>query len=425
MSNSLAIATVTKALAQIVQGGVAKVVPGADVKTERPDQTQSGARVNLFLYQVTPNATLRNAGLPTRDADGRVTMRPNTALNLHYLLSFYGDEKKFEPQRMLGGAVCGLLSEPVLSRTRISNASHDQNGDHLDQSNLVDAFEQVKITLLPLTLEELSKIWSLFYQIPYALSIAYLATVVVIETDDSAQTILPVLKRGEKDQGVETNLGPFPGLDSIHIGEGNDDDARLRQPSYPSATLNTILTLRGHNLGGDSLSVRFAHPHLPPGDQIPDIPVTPIPGRNDEIKLLIPNPNADESTWAAGIYSVTVIQTTGGKQRGTNSLPLPLAPQIQSMTVGPRDAEQNVEVTVTALPEVWPTQQAVLVLPDREITCEPRANRSDLLKFQVNDPASGQAVVRLRVDGVETLQFKRDPGPPPASTMDTRSVNFP
>src|SRR6185369_9559578 len=206
MSNHLAIATVTKALAQMLDAAVKAVVDSARAEAQRPDPNAKGARVNVFLYQVSPNAALRNGDLPTRNSIGQVTRRPTSALDLHYLLTFYGDEPALEPQRMLGAAVRGLVAEPGLSRDRIVSVTKDDNGDKLSGSNLADAFEQVKFTPVPLTLEELSRIWSIFYQTPYALSVAYLATVVLIESEEPTQPALPVLRRGQADQGVETML---------------------------------------------------------------------------------------------------------------------------------------------------------------------------------------------------------------------------
>lgn len=425
MSNHLAIATVTKALAQILDEEVKTVVDSASVDTQRPDGKETGARVHLFLYQVTPNAALRNSDLPTRDASGRVTNRPTTALDLHYLLTFYGDEKKLEPQRMLGGAVRRLLAEPGLTRERILNVSHDDGGDKMDGSNLANAVEQVKFTPSPLSLEELSRIWSIFYQTPYALSVAYSASAVLIESEEPARAALPVLKRGEQDQGVDTALGPFPSLESLHIGEGDDDVARFRQQSYPSAKLGTILTLRGQNLGGEAFAVRFTNPRLPLPESVLDVSAALTVGRKDEIKLSIPNPLADQTKWAAGIYSVAVLVTRGGRQRSTNSLPLSFAPQIQNIATGVRDLDGNVLVTVTANPAVRLTQPASLVLPDREVAAEIRASQGDPLEFLVPNPANGKVNVRLRVDGVDSLQFKRDPGPPSQLVLDSQSVTFP
>ena len=75
MSNSLAIATVTAALAQLVRTAAQGAVGGADVIIGRPEAPANGdaqPRVRLYLYQVTPNAALRNADLPTRRGNGEV-----------------------------------------------------------------------------------------------------------------------------------------------------------------------------------------------------------------------------------------------------------------------------------------------------------------------------------------------------------------
>lgn len=404
MSNYLAVATVTKALAQILDTAVKSAVNSAGAVTQRPDPGTKTACVDLFLYQVTPNAALRNSDLPTRNAQGLVSTRPTSALDLHYLMSFYGDDAKFEPQRMLGAVVRSLLAEPGLTRARILSVSKDDNGDTMSGSNLADAVEQVKFTPQGLTIDELSRIWSIFYQVPYALSLAYIATVVLIESEEPALATLPVLQRGKNDQGVTTQLGPVPQLDGWHIGEGDDDAARLAFPSYPSARLGTILTLHGQNLGGDSMVVRLVHQHLQ--QNVPDIPVTLTSGRPNEIKLAIPNVNADPSQWAAGIYSVAVVITTGSVQRSTNSLALPFAPQITAISAAARDGSGNVLVTVTAAPVVQAAQPAFLSLPDRDVPANPRTLNTDPVQFSLINPAAGQVTVRLRVDGVDSMQFK-------------------
>jgi hypothetical protein len=422
MSNYLAVATVTKALFQIVDGAVKNVVVGSSAVLQRPGPGIKSACADLFLYQVTPNAALRNSDLPTRNAQGQTVTRPSTSLDLHYLISFYGDDSKYEPQRMLGAVVRGFLAEPGLTRDRILAVSKDDNGDQMSGSNLADAFEQVKLTPQGLSVDELSRIWSIFYQIPYALSIAYTATVVTIESEEPVLAAQPVLQRGQNDRGVETQLGPFPQLDSWHIGEGNDDAARLRLPSYPSARLGTILTLRGRNLGGDSLVVQLVNPRLE--ISVPDLPASITAGRPGELKVAIPNATADASKWLAGIYSVSIAVTNGTATRNTNTLPLPFAPQISAVNVSARDGDGNVTVTVTPAPAARKDQVAFLSLPDRDVAASPRANDGDPLRFLVLSPAAGQVAVRLRVDGVDSLQFKSQ-GVPPVPVLDLQKITFP
>src|SRR5271165_5220408 len=78
---------------------------GAAVTTLRPDAQLSVADatgINIFLYQVLPNASLRNCDLPTRRSDGTLVQRPRIALDLNYLFTFYGNDAELEPQRLLG-----------------------------------------------------------------------------------------------------------------------------------------------------------------------------------------------------------------------------------------------------------------------------------------------------------------------------------
>ena len=118
MSNSLAVAMVTAALRRVL-GGVLVAVPAGGVEntrvtTLRPDMLSAAdgdARgINIFLYQVATNAALAGNMLPVRRADGSLLNRPEQALDLHYLLTFSGDENALEPQRMLGAAVTGLVA---------------------------------------------------------------------------------------------------------------------------------------------------------------------------------------------------------------------------------------------------------------------------------------------------------------------------
>lgn len=199
MSNFLAIATVTATLSQVLQAAVGTDVPGATVSTVRPASAGSGipiTGVNLYLYQVMPCASLRNADLPTRRADGQVVQRPQVALDLHYLLTFYGDEAQLEPQRLLGSVARTLHARPVLTRQRIQQTlAVEPFRTLLASSNLAAGAELVKFSPISLSLEELSKLWSVFFQTTYTLSVAYQGSVVLIESDDTPQGSQPVETR--------------------------------------------------------------------------------------------------------------------------------------------------------------------------------------------------------------------------------------
>ena len=58
-------------------------------RTPPPDNPQ----LNLFLYNVVRNTGWSGQGLPARDAHGRRSGNPMLALDLHYLLSAYGNRE--------------------------------------------------------------------------------------------------------------------------------------------------------------------------------------------------------------------------------------------------------------------------------------------------------------------------------------------
>lgn len=197
MSNFLAIATVTAALRDILQDVASEAVPGANVTLKRPERVnndgQDKAAINLFLYQAGPNPTWANVDLPRRDTTGRFVQRPLVALDLFYLLSFHGSELEMEPQRLLGKTVIELHARPFLAGNVIRNTI--AGSSYLAGSDLFQQVEQVKFGPLNLSLEELSKLWSIFFQVPYTLSIAYRASVVLLEAEVEAYTAPRVQER--------------------------------------------------------------------------------------------------------------------------------------------------------------------------------------------------------------------------------------
>lgn len=103
-------------------------------------------------------------------------------LDLNYLLTFYGDDDTLEPQRLLGCAVSALNARPVLTRELIQEAVA-LAGDYLNGSDLAEHIESVKITPLYLNLDEISKLWTVFFQTAHTLSIFYQGSVVLIDAD--------------------------------------------------------------------------------------------------------------------------------------------------------------------------------------------------------------------------------------------------
>jgi len=427
MSNSLAIATVTAALAQVVRAAIQGAVAGSDVIIGRPESPPAGdalPRVRLYLYQTAPNAALRNADLPSRGFNGTLVKRPCAALELHYLLSFYGSETELQPQRMLGAVVRDLHAHPFLTRQMVQDGIAGYSV--LAGSNLHEAVEQVRFSPLSLALEDQSKLWSVFFQTPHAVSVAYQASVVLIESDEAAQRALPVLKRGDKDQGVDTLLGPFPTLESAYFGMPQDRIMMPRPLSLPAAQMGCGVIAKGRNLGGETVMLRFQHTRRDlktsaDKELLQELIVAHEGLSASELKVLLPQPGSDSSQddWAPGVYTVTAVEKRSGNDRDctSNSLPFALSPiiaKIEPPNPIPINGDGKVTVTITCQPRVHKGQQAVLLLAGREIVGTAAGASPDKVIFVVeNAPVVTDEIIRLRVDGVESMPFKRLDDPPP------------
>jgi hypothetical protein len=420
MSNHLAIATVTAALGQLVHAAAQGSGVGAvGLKFGRPTApaSQSERKVHVYLYQVAPNGALRNADTPTRDAAGRLTQRPRAALDLFYLVSFFGDADTLEPDRMLGATVRDLHARPLLNAQAITDAIASRPA--LSRSDLAAAVERVKFTPIGMTLDELSRLWSVMTQTPHALSVAYQAAVVLIETEEPAPIAAPVLRRGPDDRGVTASLGATPAIAGTWIGTPDAFARTPRPPSFPNARLGLRLAIRASHLGGEAVALRFAHPRQ--GTFEVAIPPGAIEG--DELHLDLSLALAGAVGWCAGVYAVTLAVTRGGETRISGAVPLALAPRLTSIAPSPaaRDGVGAVSLSIGCEPPLRAGQQPRLLLEGLEAALEPLAADSASLLFAIADaPALSDALVRLRVvDGasgggaatsVDSMPFAFDAG---------------
>jgi hypothetical protein len=383
MSNFLAIATVTATLRQIIDDAVSLDVAGASVKTVRPNAPANelpDPGVNLFLYQVTPNPAWRNADVPTRRPNGDLAQQPRAAIDLHYLLTFYGDDGQLEPQRLLGSTVRALHDQPVLSRQKIRgviNAAVAANPAHfLGDSNLADEVELVKFTPTSLSLEELAKLWSVFFQTTYALSVSYQGTVVLIESKRQTQAALPV-----KAPQVRAIPLQQPWLESV-----------LPQVTTPGS----VLTLRGQNLAAPLTRVLFG-----------PVEATPTVVNSRELAAALP------ASLRAGIRTVQVrhdldLGTPHEPHRGlvSNLVAFALAPAIT--TPAPISVARGASLTLALNPSVERSQAVALLVGDRviPIPARPAGGPETTTSLVFPIPASfpvGNFLLRVQVDGAQSL----------------------
>jgi len=197
MSNHLAIATVTAALQKTLQASVQNHVEGARVTTVSPSEVSRGTPetgVNIFMYQVITNPALHNIdSIPMRAKNNAI--KRQAALDLYYMLSFYGNNTELTPQRLLGSVVRTLNDRRVMTKEMIRDACQDTTFSFLRESDLADQVQQINIMPLDLNLEDLSKTWSVFFQTPYILSVAYKSLVVLLESEEVSERALPVRDR--------------------------------------------------------------------------------------------------------------------------------------------------------------------------------------------------------------------------------------
>jgi len=387
MSNFLAIATVTAALKVRVENAAATEVSGAKVRMGRPESPpNSDPVIDLFLYQVTPNGALRNDDLPTRRADGTVLQRPRAALDLHYLFSFRGDESVLEPQRLLATTIRTLHAKPVLDDGAIA-AGVAFLPTVLPPSDLAQAIESVKLTPLPLSLEELSKLWSVFFQVPYNLSVAYQATVVVIEGTEVGQSALPVLERG-------LYVVPFQNavIEEVESSTG---------PGKPILAGDTLV-LRGSQLRRDPARV-----------VVRGVVVDPALVSESEVRVALTVPPFPANTLRAGVQGVSVVHPM---PMGTPPVDHPgFESNVAAFVLRPRVAAvaaTPTSVSVTLVPGLGKGQRAVLLLnraptppgpPAAHVFPNPPApTDSATAVFAITGVATGDYWVRVQVDGAES-----------------------
>ncbi|MFC7534571.1 DUF4255 domain-containing protein [Actinoplanes sp. GCM10030250] len=194
MSNALAIATVTQALAMQIENHLPPEIDFAvSVQTRRPHtEPPADPAITVFCYQVTPDVSLRNTELPTRASDGTLVSRATAALDLHYLISAYGEENELVGQRLIGSVIRTLTEVPILPRAVIEEAGQRP---YLSGSDLGDSIHRVRFTPSQMDVDETSKLWGMFHQTPYVLSVVYQAALVLIEGREIPAQHPPVRER--------------------------------------------------------------------------------------------------------------------------------------------------------------------------------------------------------------------------------------
>ena len=410
MSTALAIAATTRVLGSVIlQGiqsaesatpGLSGILGSAPAMTSRaPDQLETGdaevAQLSLFLYHVTYNQGWREVGLPSRNGSGAGIDRPPLALDLHYLLIAYGNSE-YVPQILLGLGMQALHETPFLYRQQIINVftgpALNQVDTALATANLADQIEMIKVTPEPLSVEDLSKLWTAFGG-KFRPAAGFEATVVLIESTAPVQAALPVLSR------------------NLQVLQLLQPSITAVSPLYLPWASSLSLTLTGTNLTGPGTEVVFDNnPGAPQTAQAPgpgggiSVTVPPLPAGLNTLRVVqqvavgAPPPKTVVESNVSLFYLQPVIQqppTAGTAAAGVTPVTVQLEPALEST--------QRVQLLLNELAP--PAGAAPLSFT---FDADPSQIAADSVTFGTFGTRPGAYLLRVRVDGAESI-LQTDP----------------
>jgi hypothetical protein len=407
VSNSLAIAATTTTLRNLLMDDIPKLdtdLSDLDVTTRTLEAARTnvdGTSLNLFLYRTVVNVGWSNLDMPRVVKPGEAGFPP-LSLNLQYLVTAFGRDAVDQDavsHRILGAAMSVLHDHPLLGADEIRGA--------LTGNDLADQLERIRITPLPLSVDEMSKLWGAF-QSQYRLSAAYEVTVVLIDSHRPPRAALPVLTRGQDDRGVVAVTGGSPVLRAL-----------VPPRAQAAVRLGEEMVVDGNSLTEPATVFRFVSmlPEPMPVVELARRPLQPGDPRELVSLRLPPFPEDPDALgrWVPGFYLVTAaVDLPDLPPLVSNAASVALAPTI---TVAPNvsggPTPPGAVLTLTCSPRVRKSQRARLLFGDRQLeptsvtnpdpTSPTFQQTPTTLTFDVPGVPAGTYTVRLRVDGVDSI----------------------
>lgn len=381
-------------------------------------------RVNLFLYRVAENPFLKNQEIVGHGSGGAYG-HPPLSLELQYLLTTYGTTTETDlpsdaklAHDLFGNAMRVLHDYPVVAdqlvRQRVSAI-----GTPILDSCLLNEYEHVKLTLNPVGLDDLTKVWTALEQ-PFRVSAAYSVSVIQIESTSKRRYPRPV--------GQPVAAGPrvfaiplrTPRIDEVRVKRF--DDPLQAEHRYPYARIGDTLVILGAGFAGDSMRARVGGL---------DIPIAPT--SDTRIEVLVPDamigsaPIAPERQLQPGAVAVSIVAGVNGlPQSGfsSNQAVFMLVPYIgalvASLATTPRTLQvqgkrifSNALTGETLIGRAAIDKRAYVGASDMQFTVDlpdalPRADVSCLVSGNLSPfPAlgSGAIDVQIAADGPRTVNF--------------------
>ena len=138
-----------------------------------------------------------------------------------------------------------IILTPEMIQETVNSSRYSS---YLRNSNLAEQVERVTITPTKMNTEELSKIWSVFFQTPYILSFAWQGSAVLIEGAKSGKRLLPVRAR-------EFYSQPNQPMISQLILEDNANNRNLPDSNFEA---DSNIIIRGQNLNSELTDEQLA-----------------------------------------------------------------------------------------------------------------------------------------------------------------------
>jgi hypothetical protein len=377
MSDFRAIAAVSSSLRNLLD---AEMEVAASISIAAPDVDITGItgkRINLFLYKVDENAALKNMDLPGHGHPAAFG-RPPLSLDLHYLVTAYGgdSEEELQTQELLGDAMRVLHSHSVILGTNLDTALRNE-------------VEHIKLYLEPLSVEELTKVWSATTK-PMRLSVSYLVTVVQIENLQPRKFPRAV---GEPPVGgprITAVTFRAPRIDEVRVIRHDDPQNRERRVAY--ARIGDRLVLRGRDFTSDGLRVLV-------GDDVVAATVSIAP---DRIEVTIPDDDAlQPGATRVAVQNDLLLGEPATPHRGfsSNVAAFVIVPEVTTLT--PNGGALTINGT-----RLWSDTLDSLTIIGNEVVRSYTTETATEIAFQLPQLAAGNYLVRVRVNGAESLDEK-------------------
>lgn len=421
MSSNLAIAAVSAVMKYVLQNplsrdSIAAIVPDLAITAVAPQKvSEDEPHLNIFFYRAIVNTSWVQNGLPSRSESGERVSNPYLALDLYYLITAHGISD-YQGEILLGYAMQAFHETPVLTRSTIRTALASPSLVTTDTpanilaafaaGELADQFEQIRITPYYPPPDEFSQTWTAT-NISYVPAAHYKISVALIESKRPARSAPPVRSY---------NLYTLP-FKQPRIQDAISETG-VGQPIFSGSRV----LLRGSALRGDDTRVSVGGIELP-GSAL-DI-------KDEEISFNLP------ISLPAGIVGVSVIHqlnigTPPSPHQGftSNVVAFILQPRITGTAPGynivviPAGGTDPRRLQITLNPSVGARQRAIVLLNEidapatrlpQAYTFEATARNPDSppvanLVFPIPGVLAGSYVVRVQIDGAQSLLDYVDPG---------------